>query len=400
MPRIAIVQYSPGSSLQLPLELDGSCGTNRAPEEHLQLSARNDWEAVLGWLMKFKDSPNTFDYYRREAERLLSWSINERKKPVSSLTYEDLLLYREFLADPPKDYISSRRFGRDNPGWRPFSGPLSKAAISQAFAAVGALFQHLVNAGYLYRNPVRLMRLKRPGRNQKTRRFLTDEMRQVVAEHIREMPTDSRERMARRARAIWIMSLFTRTGLRISEALGGSMGDFYCELREEREQWWLDVTGKGGKRRQVAVPQDVIEELRRYRVISGDITSALPQRGENAPLISRMRGQGPMGRGGLHRFIKALFVEIDGKLEAAGHPLAGQFTPVSTHWLRHTAATEWLRRGATIKDVQEQLGHGDISTTGQYLHSEDDRRHAAITGDQKAGNGSGNGGVGGASEDR
>lgn len=107
-----------------------------------------------------------------------------------------------------------------------------------------------------------------------------------------------------------------------------------------------------------------------------------------------------MGRGGLHRFIKALFVEIDGKLEAAGHPLAGQFTPVSTHWLRHTAATEWLRRGATIKDVQEQLGHGDISTTGQYLHSEDDRRHAAITGDLKAGNGSGNGGVGGASEDR
>ena len=38
------------------------------------------------------------------------------------------------------------------------------------------------------------------------------------------------------------------------------------------------------------------------------------------------------------------------------------------HSLRHTSATLLLYGGVNIKQVQERLGHGDISTTNKYLH--------------------------------
>ncbi|WP_440130605.1 hypothetical protein, partial [Escherichia coli] len=62
------------------------------------ISAATDQEAVLAWLARFADSANTLANSRREAERLLLWSISERAKPLSSLAHEDLLMYRRFLA--------------------------------------------------------------------------------------------------------------------------------------------------------------------------------------------------------------------------------------------------------------------------------------------------------------
>ena len=38
------------------------------------------------------------------------------------------------------------------------------------------------------------------------------------------------------------------------------------------------------------------------------------------------------------------------------------------HSLRHTSATLLLYGGINLKQVQERLGHGDISTTNKYLH--------------------------------
>lgn len=42
--------------------------------------------------------------------------------------------------------------------------------------------------------------------------------------------------------------------------------------------------------------------------------------------------------------------------------------PHKLHSLRHTSATLLLYGGVNLKQVQERLGHGDISTTNKYLH--------------------------------
>ncbi len=39
------------------------------------------------------------------------------------------------------------------------------------------------------------------------------------------------------------------------------------------------------------------------------------------------------------------------------------------HSLRHAAATRWMRAGMNLRDVQELLGHEDVSTTSRYLHA-------------------------------
>jgi len=95
------------SAPPMPLEtlvpadtLSGKDGVNRSRAGHRQISADTDRDAVLAWLARYADSPNTLANSRREAERLLLWSLLECGKPLSSLTHEDLLVYQRFLSDP------------------------------------------------------------------------------------------------------------------------------------------------------------------------------------------------------------------------------------------------------------------------------------------------------------
>lgn len=41
---------------------------------------------------------------------------------------------------------------------------------------------------------------------------------------------------------------------------------------------------------------------------------------------------------------------------------------IRPHWLRHTAASDWLRHGMNIDEVRELLGHENLHTTQRYLH--------------------------------
>ncbi len=97
--QIALIAPRPLDTLAVPVELDGRDGTNRAPGRR-QIAANDDLSAIRAWLARVVDTKTTFENYRKEAERLLLWSLVELGKPLSSLTHEDLLAYRRFLADP------------------------------------------------------------------------------------------------------------------------------------------------------------------------------------------------------------------------------------------------------------------------------------------------------------
>jgi hypothetical protein len=119
----------PLEKLIVPAELDGSGGAFRRPRSHCLLSATNDYAAILAWIQSkqgitpeqkarakarrrgrdagTEDPLEWMQYlshtqraYRKEAERFLLWAIIEKGKPLSSMTVEDCVNYRAFLADP------------------------------------------------------------------------------------------------------------------------------------------------------------------------------------------------------------------------------------------------------------------------------------------------------------
>lgn len=51
---------------------------------------------------------------------------------------------------------------------------------------------------------------------------------------------------------------------------------------------------------------------------------------------------------------------------------AGLKQHVTFHYFRHTAATNFIRQGGSIKTLQYYLGHSDINVTEIYLHEDDE----------------------------
>ncbi len=98
----------PWETLAVPESLDGSQGRYRAPTRQCLLGATNDLAAVEAWL-QLHESKATRRAYRKEAERLILWSIVERNKAFSSLNTEDAIAYRAFLRSPTPAATSAGR---------------------------------------------------------------------------------------------------------------------------------------------------------------------------------------------------------------------------------------------------------------------------------------------------
>lgn len=108
----------------------------------------------------------------------------------------------------------------------------------------------------------------------------------------------------------------------------------------------LKVTRKGGKTARVALAPPVVRALDDYL---GDRTTG-------RIFISR-GGEGPYG-------YRLAYAQLGRLCHTAGLP-AG----VTPHSLRHSYATESLRLGAALQDVQDALGHADPRTTRRYDRS-------------------------------
>ena len=111
----------------------------------------------------------------------------------------------------------------------------------------------------------------------------------------------------------------------------------------------LSITGKGGKVRQVVLPDVVSRSLLTLR---GDASA-------NDPVFASRKGG--------HLTERA----VNGMVKRAASK-ASINEAVSPHWLCHAHGSQAIDRGASLRGVQSTLGHGNIATTSGYLHARPD----------------------------
>ncbi|NOQ65254.1 MAG: tyrosine-type recombinase/integrase [Methyloprofundus sp.] len=380
---VAILPFSSSENYSLPAKLDGSEGSNRAIGKPAQITASSDLQAIQAWLACFADTKTTFSNYRKEAERLYLWAVFQLGKPVSSLTHEDLLIYKRFIQDPqPRDkWVSDggRKYARNHELWRPFYRELSPASQRQAMVILNVMFAWLVNAGYLAGNPLSLSRQRAKKVKPRITRYLDPWLWQEVKDYIETMPQESTREQAHYFRTRWLFTILYLGGLRISEISQNSMGCFFSRRdKEGKEYWWLEILGKGDKVRLVPATHEMMAELAQYRRSLG--FPPYPSINEETPLVLSIgKSMKPLTRSALHIIIKKAFKQTAACLRLRGDEYIARADLVeqaSAHWLRHTAGSHMADQEIDIRLIRDNLGHESLNTTSQYLHADDDKRHS------------------------
>jgi integrase/recombinase XerD len=150
-------------------------------------------------------------------------------------------------------------------------------------------------------------------------------------------------------RDVALMETLYATGVRVSELINLDLGDIDLFNR-------LVACNSGRRSRVVPIFPRAVAALQAYLKEGRPQLEVDPN--EQALFLNH-RGQ-RLTRQGLWLIIKRYVNEI------------GIDAEVTPHTLRHSFAAHLLNAGANLREVQERLGHANVSTTQMYRHGTDD----------------------------
>ncbi len=220
----------------------------------------------------------------------------------------------------------------------------AKATVARKVAAVKSFCAFLLDHGDLVSNPTAQIdspRAPKPVPKPMT----TDEVDALLAE---PKKFDSAEA----ARDAAMLELMYATGMRVTELVSLNMDSLHLDPRPA----WVRCLGKGSKERTLPVALRAIETIEGYLDVARP--ALLKNRPQMALFVNR-RGE-RLTRQGFWLILKGYAKSAD---------IVGHVTP---HTLRHSFATHLLRGGASVRDVQELLGHANVSTTQVYTQLADE----------------------------
>lgn len=142
-------------------------------------------------------------------------------------------------------------------------------------------------------------------------------------------------------------------GLRLAEALALEVSDVDSERMVIRVR-----RGKGGKDRDVPLPDSTYQLLRSYWLTHRNpklLFPALGRGGKQGRTATR-----PMGQGSVQAAMQRVLKELPKIKKHA-----------TIHTLRHSYATHLIEAGVNIRLVQQYLGHASLTNTMIYLHVTD-----------------------------
>ena len=157
-----------------------------------------------------------------------------------------------------------------------------------------------------------------------------------------------------------MLELMYSCGLRVTELISLKLSDLFFG------EGYIRVLGKGSKQRLVPIGRVAQEYVMRYLDVRKEENSSskTKTKGEQTLFLSNRRT-------GLTR------VMVFNIIRQASE-LAGITKSVSPHTFRHSFATHLLAGGANIRQVQDMLGHENITTTEIYTHLDPDHLRDTI----------------------
>jgi integrase/recombinase XerD len=138
-----------------------------------------------------------------------------------------------------------------------------------------------------------------------------------------------------------IVYLLLYTGVRVSELVGIKIGDIDFLTNQ------LIVIGKGGKRREIGLRQDVLQLIRQY--MKEERSESVFHQSDH--LLVSQRAE-KMHRDAVRDWLAKISKELGFHL----HP----------HLFRHTFATRLLKKGVNLTTVSKICGHQSVHVTAQY----------------------------------
>ena len=267
---------------------------------------------------------HTRQIVRLIVRRFLKWAREHGSADVRKLGKKDLVVFHT--------WITSQRAPRSGRA-------LAVETTNQYMAVVRRLYSVLYRRGVIAENPWHELAVGRARSKAWRRRALT------MVEVTRFLESlDTTTRVGLRDRCLF--ELMYSSGLRVGETVRPKVGDLDFEGR------LMQVRGKFSKDRIVPFSQ----VARKFVVLY------VGERIEDREAWV-FPGLSTGGRGG-HLSIPAVEVRFRGYMAKLGM----KSEEVTVHSLRHSTATHLLENGASVRHVQELLGHVNVETTARYTH--------------------------------
>ena len=248
-------------------------------------------------------SENTQDVYRKALDDFLNFIGND---DILTINNDKMYEYNDYMR---------------------YQKQLSASTRQLKMQVVMFLFAHLERTKYIDKNP--LIGLELPKKQKTLPSALNNDEIDRLFDYINNIEDD----FLRKRDRIMIIT-FMQTGLRVSELQQVQLQDISNNT--------LIITGKGNKDRIIGLSDDLIDMMTEFAIENNLFKHIFVTKAGN-----------PMTKRGIQDRVKNLLEKSNIKDK-------------SVHNLRHTAATEMLKMGVDIRQIQSILGHSSITTTELY----------------------------------
>jgi len=257
-------------------------------------------------------SENTVISYCRDIRQFSEWLEQDRTSQLNSASKEDISSYLQYLQGMGK----------------------SPSTVSRSAASLKRYFTYLMEKGTASLNPAAGIALEKHGR--KLPSILTNhEVDLFLSQPDQTDPKGIRDKA--------MLELLYASGIRVSELIGLNLEDINLSVG-------FLVCRTGEKERVIPLYKVAVKSIQEYlQKVRPILTS---DNGETA-LFVNVNGS-RMSRQGFWKIVKCYQAK------------AGIQKEITPHTLRHSFAAHLLENGADIRDIQEMLGHADLSTTQIY----------------------------------